>query len=71
MTFAPSPKPPSLRGLGDLVAVVAEPVKEWLQSNVSINWFKDCHCEDRKEFLIRMLPFHSNAKTLQKDKRRV
>jgi hypothetical protein len=45
-------KPASLRGLGDLVAVVADPIGRALRLNKS-----KCGCRSRQEWLNRAVPF--------------
>jgi len=54
------PSPDRLRGLGDLVAVVAEPVKRilvrwgpgWVRKALS-----DCGCDEKRDRLNRSFPF--------------
>ncbi len=48
------PAPPRISGLGDLVAVVAEPIKRMLPES----WTRNCGCAERRERLNRAVPFH-------------
>lgn len=49
-----------MKGLGDLVAIVAEPIKQVIidhgPSKVS-EAMKNCNCQQRREALNRLMPF--------------
>lgn len=63
MTFKVS-KFGSLKGAGDAVALVAEPIKKALVNALPSDLGKviaNCNCEKRKEFLNKLIPF-SQAK---------
>ncbi len=53
------PKPRRIRGLGDVVAKVAEPIKRQALKH-GPQWVKEalrnCRCEARREFLNRLVP---------------
>jgi hypothetical protein len=55
LRFKPSQKLIELRGAGDLVALVAEPIKLTVR-RIKPDWMEDCDCERRREFLNRLLP---------------
>ena len=52
-----------ITGLGDAVAVVAEPIKEALirvlPTNMS-NALKNCNCSKRREMLNSLMPFNQS-----------
>ena len=49
----------NIKGLGDLVAIVAEPIKTAIINHAPTrisNMMKNCNCNKRKVFLNKILP---------------
>lgn len=54
------PNPKSMKGLGDLISKIAEPVKQVMLKHGPdqfVEYLKNCNCDKRKEFLNKLVPF--------------